>query len=205
MFFLPSCGSLLSWWREAWGEMPGSFGMEGERVHVLDQCPDFPCKTTGPTSPSSASLWQRYAERPETGREVRNERNQRKQSLKETKGWVRRGKWKLYTERMWEQTEDGERAKNVTETIYFSLTARVVFVWVLVSSADICQPTTPNYCPPFPEKQTHSRNARMKLRKGYFSSVREGLYYLLLRLLLRQVCGFNTVESKADDRTWHNR
>lgn len=35
-------------------------GWRGERVHVLDQCPDFPCKTTGPTSPSSASLWQRY-------------------------------------------------------------------------------------------------------------------------------------------------
>lgn len=44
----------------------------------------------------------------------------------------------------------------------FQLDSPRVSVRVLVSSADICQPATSNYCPVL-EKQTHSWNARMNL------------------------------------------
>lgn len=67
----------------------------------------------------------------------------------------RKGKWKINNERTWRQKERKGRAAPIS----FGLTAWLVLVWVLVSSTDICQPTSPNYCPgSWRSPRTHSWN-----------------------------------------------
>lgn len=92
---------------------------------------------------------------------------------------------------------DWERKCTVTATVHFSLTAWLVLVWVLVSSADICQPTSPNYCPgSWRSPGTHGWNERKNPWQGRLFLFSEGggggLYYLLLPLwlMLWQVKGW---------------
>lgn len=160
---LPSCGSLLFRWSEAQGEMPGSLGMEGREeeggeVHVLDQRPDCP----PPAAPDSANIHET----------VYTSRRAERWEMKEAKQKAMKGgrrKWKLYNRTANHKQKEKESSTHAAAAAaatrcsdLFQLDSPRVSVRVLVSSADICQPATSNYCPVL-EKQTHSWNARMNL------------------------------------------
>lgn len=80
-----------------------------------------------------------------------------------------RRKWKLYNRTANHKQKEKESSTHAAAAAaatrcsdLFQLDSPRVSVRVLVSSADICQPATSNYCPVL-EKQTHSWNARMNL------------------------------------------
>lgn len=155
---------------------------------MLDQCPDCFPQITGPTSPSLAnihevaSLWQRQIEflyreirgtqRGEKGETQENKRRQEKTENKAGSDEGVRKKRRVSIMRACESTPktEGEREQHLHSHILVQhfrrcknrFDSQTVVLRVSVSSADICQPTTPNYRP-FLEKRTHSRKARVKL------------------------------------------
>lgn len=115
-----------------------------------------------PAAPDSANIHET----------VYTSRRAERWEMKEAKQKAMKGgrrKWKLYNRTANHKQKEKESSTHAAAAAaatrcsdLFQLDSPRVSVRVLVSSADICQPATSNYCPVL-EKQTHSWNARMNL------------------------------------------